>query len=361
MRKTVVLFTSMIALFGGLVSCGSNPDPFLITYKSAVNSLHTINYTTLNNKIKDKDINESFILLLYDSNSPSCSCWTLFREFLLNEFIPETNDLFYVMGTNEFLGKDTFGINISVHQPSICFFKQTTLVKQIDYANHPEAFTPSDDGTGHLNCKNFRNLMNSYTIQQEKIYKYDTYESVLDNEKGCGLSYKDKAIFYAYKTTCPDCKDATTKVLFPYLNTKSELQTKIYILDIDKYANNMIYQDVKDELELSNKYNEAFGYDTGYVPTFQYRENGVIKDASVFYNDSIEKQDNLFVVSNSYYTTERRNNTSYTYEPLKGMTIDQQYVGEYEDDGVTKYYWKTENAITYHKPILESFLTTYVK
>ena len=203
--------------------------------------------------------------------------------------------------------------------------------------------------------------MNSYTIQQEKIYKYDTYESVLDNEKGCGLSYKDKAIFYAYKTTCPDCKDATTKVLFPYLNTKSELQTKIFILDIDKYANNMIYQDVKDELELSNKYNEAFGYDTGYVPPFQYRENGVIKDASVFYNDSIEKQDNLFVVSNSYYTTERRNNTSYTYEPLKGMTIDKQYVGEYEDSGVTKYYWKTENAFTYHKPILESFLTTYVK
>ena len=361
-RKLICFLLGIFALSGGLISCGNNPATFQLTYNTAVNHLHSVDYSTLNNKINDKDINESFILLMYDSDSPSCSCWTLFRQFLLDTYIPETHTLFYVIGTKQFIGKNTFGINISVHQPSICFFNKTTLVKQIDYGNYPGVFTPSQ---GEI--RDFRNLMNSYTTRQDKLYLYSSYEEVLDTDadKGEGICFKDKAIFYPFKTSCPDCKDAYCKVLTPYLNNISTLDTKIYLLDIDQYANKSEYQNIKNALELSASSNPYFGYGTGYVPTFQYREEGIIKDASIFYNDTIDKDGNNFIVSESFYSTDRYENISYgsdvAIKVLKGMSVDKAYVGEYEDEGETHYYWKSENAILYHKPLLESFLNKYAK
>ena len=80
---------------------------------------------------------------------------------------------------------------------------------------------------------------------------------------------------------------------------------------------------------LSKEGNEEFGYNNGVVPTFQYREKGIIKDAVVVYNDGMEynKNDNdeitSLTITSSYFT-----NAPFigkTYESTSSLNFYQNY------------------------------------
>ena len=80
---------------------------------------------------------------------------------------------------------------------------------------------------------------------------------------------------------------------------------------------------------LSKEGNEEFGYNNGVVPTFQYREKGIIKDAVVVYNDGMKynKNDNdeitSLTITSSYFT-----NAPFigkTYESTSSLNSYQNY------------------------------------
>lgn len=363
MKKIVLFLASCSLLSAGLVSCDEGVKQFEVTYRNAVNKLHELDYKRLSAKILDETINESFVLFTYDSNSPSCSCWLTIKGYLEYTYIPETHNLFYYIGSKEFSGmskEESFNIRADLSQPTICFFDKGKLVKQLDYDHHKSLF---EDTTGQYS--EFKRVMNEYTRQQDKLYLFDKYQSVVSD-----MPAKSKAVFYAFKTSCSDCKAASSNVLFPYLTNKVTIDTKIYLLDIDKYADTSKYstseyQAVKDALKLSDK-TPDFGFENGYVPTFQYWENGSLKDASVFFNDTISKdtESNKFYVTSSFYSESRKTKLSYLdnvqTKVIQGLEVPSSDINEVEYGGTTYYFWKADKAEIYHKPLLNAFLAKYV-
>lgn len=357
MRKLVLFISCLLLTSGVLISCGDDSLPIKVTYKSAVDKVHSITYDQLEYKINDQDINESFVLIVEDR---TCGCTATFLQYLESSYIPETHALFYGIDVSE-LNKhsEKFGINVNLTQPSACFFNKRVMAKQIDRGHHEQTFHPIDDGSGKLICNDFVKMMDSYTIQQDKLFLYDKYNNVIDD-----LKRKNRAIFYAFRSSCSDCKKASTSILFPYLNSITDINNKIYLLDLDRYRNNTDYQTIKDKLLLTSSSNPDYGYNDGVVPTFQYWENGQIKDASVFFNDVIAKKDGSFIVEDSFYSEERQNKLSYlnnvSTKVLKGMTLPANEVSSFEDEGQTYYFWNADDAIKYHGPLLNAFLTKYV-
>jgi len=65
-----------------------------------------------------------------------------------------------------------------------------------------------------------------------------------------------------------------------------------------------LWQSFKDEYGLSNV-NNTLGHGVGYVPTFQYYQNGSIKEMMVYFNDGeyIQNSDGSYsvIINSSYY------------------------------------------------------------
>ena len=112
------------------------------------------------------------------------------------------------------------------------------------------------------------------------------------------------------------------------------------------------YLDFKDEMGLSTANNPTYGYGAGVFPYFAYIENGQYASGSVIYNDSVTKQDDKYVVSDSYYTTERAQSLQYTDKVIKGLELTADDVLVFGEFGM----WKNESADKHYKEILNSFL-----
>lgn len=349
MKKLILFLSTLSILSAGLISCGQSYTKYEISYKSAVDDLHTLSYKSFAQKMNDKENGEGFVLCIYSSLSPSCSCWTEFRNYLKYHYIPDTNALFYVIGTGEFSGQETYGVNINAAMPSLCFFNKGKLIKQFNYNEHKSIFQSTT-------YSEFKRLMDDYVTQQNNLFLYPDYQSAT-----AGIITKEQAIFYPFKTSCGDCKSAGTEVLFPYLKGK-DLTCKIYLVDIDKYAGTEEYASIKEKLWMTSK-TKDFGYVDGRVPTFQYWEDGAIVDACVYLNDFIAKdtETGIYTISDSFFTAERQSSLSYLEDVettvLKGKEIPSDQVIEYGGE----YYWKTANAVVYHKPLLQAFINKYAK
>ena len=111
------------------------------------------------------------------------------------------------------------------------------------------------------------------------------------------------------------------------------------------------YLDIKDELGLSTKNNQTFGYGSGVFPYFSYIESGSYKSGAVIYNDTITKEGNKYVISDSYYSKERAAKLDYTKTVLQGKKLKESQLNI--GYGIS---WKHENADKYYEGILKSFL-----
>ena len=143
----------------------------------------------------------------------------------------------------------------------------------------------------------------------------------------------------------------------PYFKKIKEPTDKIYVFDMDpiRKEDKEKYQQFKDDHFLSNKNNTDFGYNTGYVPTFQYYKDGALYDMAVYFNDEVT--DGL--ITTSYYDEERLSHIHYadklTKKVLTGTRLEESEISS------SGSWLNSEVHSSYYKPFIETFFDCYFK
>ena len=359
-----------------IAGCSTN-SAMKITYGTYVttedaknNDAIEINHSQLFEKMdsNSKFNKENFLIVVAPTNG--CLCWTKFQP-VLKQFIKETHYLVYTIKITEFSEENSdFGIKMQQGHVSMAIVKGTKIVKQ--YLSS----TIFDDAAAlKAEINKYVRAPEMYFIDQ-KFLEYTIKKT------------RDTALIEFYRSTCSDCKNSNAYAVWDFAHNNL-FKTKMYIIDMDnldfgipKYETNedgsyvlnkygqMIqteeykqeYQVFKDAYSLSNKFSSSYGYNNGYVPTFQYYERGEVKDASVYFNDTVEKVGDDLIVTDSFYSSERVKYLKYAADVetniLKGLKLSIEDVDDYTAYGYG-YMWKAENASQYHKPLFEAFMKKY--
>lgn len=358
----IALFVSPILLS----SCNSSKEKVKLTYGNyatqTISSLTELGTEDLYNRLLVEE--EVLILATYnDSSSEDCLCWSTFQNVIVN-FINKYHEQVYVYSTKN--ADDSLRElklnNTDNSKPGLRIYKGKKKVAQFYYSNINDQKIFEDTTAEYMYSK-----LHDY-IEKPSLYYVD--KTYLDNK--IAAKNDDFAVLFM-RNGCGDCKYVIPNVIIPYIN-KNELKKDVLLFDIQSYydlAKNESateeekaqYQTLKDTYYLSETASDKFGYEKGVVPTMQYYDKGVLKDASVYFNDSIEqKEDGSFYVSKSYYTEERLPNLSYLKDAnvtkvLQGMTIETKYAMQTKSGS---YYWLQADAANYHTPLLKAFLDYYL-
>ena len=283
---------------------------------------------------------ENFILVIAPTNG--CSCWTTFKP-VLKKFISETNYLVYQMKVTDF-GEEKYGLIFKEGYVSLSIIKGGKIIKS--YLSGGTSVFESVDA--------LKAEMNKYVMAPELYY--------VDGEFLNDYRKTDEQFLVAYvRCNCSDCNYSTPKALWPFAYAH-HFKTKMYVYDMqDLYdsGNKEDYQEFKDVHYLSDKLSEEFGYGNGVVPTVQYYDRRVLTDATVFFNDTVEKVGDEYKITKSFYSSKRLENIRYAAnikEPvLEGLTIPASDVVE----GSWGVSWIKEKAFGYHKPLFDAFMNMY--
>lgn len=350
MKKSKILLTFPIAISALFFSSCSSNSKISITYgKYQAETFEELNYNSFEELVKDK---MSFILAVEPTTS--CACWTNFKP-ILNNYISSKNALIYHMKYEMFEDNKTYNLNLRKGYTTFAIFEDGSLRHNL-ISEEQKIFKEQEA---------FNSFMESAINLPHFLY--------INFEQLKTLSSKsEKNIFYFSRSGCGDCSYVNRNFLPKY--AKSNINQKdVYILDCDQMAidySTPLYDEshnptpfwktFKQDWGLGNKYNTLYGYDDGYVPTFLLinSENGKLNFSSgaVYFNDSIEKVNSVYKVTNSYYTSERLEHLEYLKDfngtkVLKGL--------ELKNEEVSSSYWNQVDAAKYHDPLLEQFLNYY--
>ena len=346
MKKKLILTLLAPMMCLSLAGCHSNIGmkltygTYIVSEDDSICDAVKIDYSGLKARMDESGVyhNENFLLTIAPTNG--CICWAKFQG-VLKQFIKDTHYLVYQINCDEFGENNQYGLTFQEGHVTFAIVKNGVIVKQYTSGEVLES------------KEALKTEVNKF-VKAPELYYVD--EPFLNEAIKTG----ETTLVQYMKHSCGDCNYVDPNVLWPYVH-KNTLKTKMYVIDIDGFEDEYEYQGFKDRYLLSKALSTEFGYDTGYVPTFQYYERGKIKSASVFFNDSVEKVADGYEVSNSYYTSERLANLDYaknvTTNVLKGLTLQEDDVISFKG----KYYWKQASATTYHTPLLEAFLKTYTK
>lgn len=358
MKKSLLFLSVLTAI--SLASCGGNDvDTTKIAldygydYKNDIVNIEEveIGYTSLTNLIDNK---ESFVLLIY--HNPTCGCWTDFNPLAV-QFMNKYNVVFHSFDNALLEGKNNYGIYQGTDaMPGICFFRRGQLIRQSIYGkldiNNRKMFKDYEALEQYL----FDNI---YLPKMTYIDK-DTLDSKISNDEDFAL--------YVARSGCGDCKTVNQQVLYSWNDVNTTVNHMMYIFDIEpyyarkpaetdpeyeeKYAKYEAYLAFKTTYGLSEAGNEKFGYSTGYIPTFQIRKGSTITDMITVLNDSV----NAEKVVSSYFTQARISNS-----PLLRNTGDTYLFDGKVLTNEQKQNWRTTVQLSWHKPIVELFLNSYIK
>lgn len=359
MKKILFLLPILAITTLGVAGCKTENKKVQLTYGTLVDQEATeIKYGSLSTKVARK---ENMIVATYlHVSGPQCGCWTEFK-YVLDQYVKEYNTKIYYIDRFQFSeDDDRFGLKIdqSATDPTFALFSNGKKVNEYVYSNDTKPMFNSLSG--------FRKAVERIADDPQFMYVDEAYlDKALFEDK------VDKAVVEYVWETCPDCNDCLPYVLTPY-SKNNTLSTKLWIMDLDivgllrtdettKDKTNPNYVAFMDKHHLSVSSDEKFGYNGGYVPTFQVWEKGELKDASVYFNDTIAEQDGKYVLTDSFYSQERITNLHYQASVLKGMEIPAEQVNVVEYQGTTYVSWDSDSARAAHQPMLESFLNTYVK
>lgn len=351
------MFTALTA-----VSCGSPEVDYSkialdygYVYKDGITneSQVQLNYGELASKMVSQ---ESFVLLIHSLGT--CGCWDDELFYVAKIFMNKYNLIFNSFITNDFGDKETYGIysGIGGELPGIVFIRRGKVIRQILRANI--------DGTPNANI--FKRPQEFEKYMLDNIYLPKMY--YLDRESlDKKISSNEEFNLYVARTGCGDCL-AANGVLLDWSDNSKEttIQDNLYIFDLKPYHPGKpddpgydekypIYIAIKTEYKLSEEGNALFGYDAGYVPTFQRWKNGDVIDMITILNDSAVGED---VKTQSSYFTEARVNAS---PMLRNTTyiFQGREIGADELDERGKF---TRDAqLKQQTPILKLYLSTYVK
>ena len=353
-KKLVILLISPI-LFVSLTGCDTKKS--ILTYGTHIQtSLEKLeNISDFDLFWRTNTFKETFILATYQSEY-ECLCWDTFQNVIVN-YTNTYHEKVYLFDTS-YQDSALEAHKLDKYKDStnaLYIFKGNKQLAKFSYRKDTDKVIFTD-----LSGKAMYNRIHKYV---EKPIIYDIDDAFLDSN----IKEKEQSITLFVRAGCSDCLYALPNMIIPYINTH-KIEKEIWYYDLQNsydIANKegatdlekAQYQELKDKYELSATANSTYGYLNGVVPTIQYRENGILKDAAVCFNDVVdEKDDGTFYLSESYYSEERIPNLKYySGQPLKGMTIEG---GLKSSTGYI--YWNQTDAIKVHGPIFEAFLDYYL-
>lgn len=284
MKNSVKTFAIFVMIMLTLAGCPEEKK-FEIETRADVKSYQVIDKPLLDEKIIAKD---NFILYIYN---PSCGSCIDFKPEL--EHVIKTNFLIIYAITESDLPVNNDIVPYDT-TPTIALFKKGKVSKKIDSRDNRSIFA---------NSINLLEFINKYTTHSMPSAQIELSIKQLDEM----ISSKKSFIVYFKRVTCSDCITFNTKYLDEY--DKINYSKYYYSIDLDPFRSDMEhYNQLKDRYGLSVAGNEAFGYLTGVVPTFQYYSSGILTSAAVVYNDGFENtkdaEDRIIAkkVTSSYYS-----------------------------------------------------------
>ena len=335
MKNLAKFLIPFLCLSASLLSaCGKDNKIMLSFGDMNATDVDEVSAADIYSKVTNK---ESFILAV---SSNTCACWTTFHP-IIKHYVTDNHLYCAHILYNDF--KETasnYGITLSSSSITfVVFEKGEAKIKLISEA----------DDKRFTDTKVFDSYMNG-VVKMPKMYLINE-----DNVKAIKASNKNSVIYYE-RTGCDDCT-YINRTLFDYFETHKDSKP-MYVLDCQpwKSLDGDMYQAKKDEFGISAVNNPTYGANIGsnqgVFPYFSYVSNGNYASGAVAFNDSISKVDDKYVVSNSYYTTERVANLDYTDKVIQGMEIPSSDVS---DNGVF-VTWDRDKAVNTYKPIITSFL-----
>lgn len=359
-RKILLIPLTVFSLIGCNKNENKNGKVYLNTGSLIDNEATKILFTDLKGMIYDKN---SFLLAVYPGEKSSCGCWLNFSDNL-NSFVKENKEIVYKINYGLLEdNRESFGLDYLSDRPTFAIFKDGKLHKQWVYNK------AGDDQDLFTSKTYFKNLVNKYTVAPKVLFLDQT---MLDEK----IKTDEFVVMYEWKS-CPDCTYCLPNAVYPYFKKGNNKDKKdIYIIDLQikgllldeegNYApNNENYINFKNEHGLSKKGNEDFGYNNGYVPTFQYYKNGKLESSSVYFNDVIgyNEQTSTYFIEDTFYTNERSSKLRYLDDfegekSLLGLNIPSEQLNINSE--TNKASWKKEYAEIVHNPYLYAFFDYYL-
>lgn len=371
MKKKLVLLPVIVASLAALTACPAKPTKESITFGTYISQTATeLRLDQLLNKLEGSEQGENFMLAIYPDNSdgsPKCSCWTNFSK-ILDQYVVKFNTVIYKMCRNQVSSSkkekmEDYGFTISnLNQPYFYLIKNGKVIKEYVYNTKNELFSKYSALKSVVDT--YFTEPNLYWVDEDILYSDVFGEKV------------DTVVHYMW-SFCPDCQYCSPNCLWPLAHNNSFSKQKMYVIDIgeltgynpkgltieEQFKNfdtsNTDYVNFLEEFELSEAGNDVLGYGRGFVPTTQYWSNGELKDASVYFNDTVEKVNDKYVVTDSYYSQERSSKLSYLdgveTKVLKGLELTEDDVTVSE----TSVSWNKDSASKYHNKLLEAFIKKY--
>ena len=343
MKKTLLLALLTPMMLGFVSGCGGTSGMKLTygTYITSDNATITdAKEIELGDLITRMDrtaeyANENFILVVAPTNG--CLCWEKFKPVLKN-FIKETHYLVYQIKITEF-GDEKYGIPMKQGSVALSIIKAGKVVKSYVASS---IFDSTESLKAEIN--KYVRAPELYYVDEEKL------DSIIKGGENALIGY--------VRCNCSDCNYSTPRALWNFAYTNS-FKTTMYIYDMEDIRNGdpLDYQEFKDVHYLSNKLDQDFGYIDGRVPTIHYYERGKLIDATVFFNDTVEKVGDIYKITESFYSAERAQKLHYltgVKTPiLEGIVVPNGDIDE------TGKYWRKEKAYEYHKPLFDAFMNKY--
>lgn len=344
--------------FAVLSSCQSNKtaNP-LLTYGTYIEAKADTLKELSNDELSLKaESGEVFLLAAHQGKySEDCLCWSTFETVIIN-FINQYHQnvyLFDAQNQDETV-KDLKIKKVNESTPMLYIFSGKKQIGYYSYSNNQDKAIFEDTSSNALHTRIIKK------IREPKLFYVD--DSYLKEK------IKGTTVVLYMRSGCGDCKYVLPNLIIPYIN-KNEIKNEILLFDMQYYydlqdlraTSSTPYSDIKDKYCLSEKASLSYGYLEGVVPTIQYYNNGILDDAAVYFNDSVDVDDQgNYYISGSFYDEDRLTSINYANKVKDNVLVGKQLPKE--DVIVTSSgyaFWAQEKAAKYHDPLFKAFLDSY--
>ena len=358
--KKHLLPICLLIPFALLASCKSNAnlnERVSLTYgtyiETSVNNLKTLSNDELVTKV---DSGEVFLLAAYQGEySVDCLCWSTFETVLIN-FINKYHQTVYLFDAQEQDDsiKDLKIKKVNESTPMFYIFSGKEQIQYFSYSKNQDKAIFNDTTGEALHTR-----INKKIKEPKMFYVDDSY---LEQQ------IKGTAVVLYIRNACGDCKYVIPNLIIPYIN-RNEITNEILIFDMQYYydlqqrpeISSAPYSYIKNKYCLTEKANYSYGYLEGVVPTIQHYKDGVLDDSAVYFNDSIDvDNEGNYYISNSFYSNDRLTSIKYANNVKDNVLIGKQLPKEEVVVTTSGYaFWAQEKAAKYHDPLFKSFLDMY--
>lgn len=343
-KKILLSIMSLVTLLTGCKNDSvSNKINFSIGDKTITDFIDIQN-DKIETMIEEK---ESFILYVHSFGCGSCADITPRVKAIIEDY----GITIYRIQYWELADGSPF--KLSTGTPILGFYKNGVKLKIIGYSekNH-EQFSSKE---------NLLKLFEKYVIMPENIY-YISLEELKRLKKE-----KQSFVILFSRAGCGDCAYLNQNFFKDYaLKNRSK---HIYLLECDAVGirfneqgevDTELWNNFKDEWELTEASNPTHGYGVGYVPTFQYYENGVLTASDVYLNDTFESTALSDIKENSNVKYKITITNSF-FDDFINTTFETTI--KYSSESIQRelYLKYRELSLEFHNQKLENFLNLYTK